>query len=141
MFNQSAPGVVANRLALAQRAHAAAQMRAQSGPGAPVAPQTAMPAQGPVAPVAAQPPVAPVVPHGAQPGSAPHGGYKRQLAGHLAALGHHVSVGHIHAAIDGLTQAGHFTPQQGAALKAHNGPLQGHAGKATMGKIAGAILA
>jgi hypothetical protein len=141
MFNQSAPGVVANRLALAQRAHAAAQMRAQSGPAAPVAPVAP---QGPMAsaqPQGVQPPVAPVVPHGAQPGSAPHGGYKRQLAGHLAALGHHVSVGHIHAAIDGLTQAGHFTPQQGAALKAHNGPLQGHAGKVTMGKIAGAILA
>jgi hypothetical protein len=67
-------------------------------------------------------------------------GFKHQLAGHLAAMGKPVAIGHIHDAIDGLTQSGSFTPQQGAALKAHNGPLVGQAGQQTMGKIAGKLL-
>lgn len=41
----------------------------------------------------------------------------------------------VHAAIDGLAQAGHFTPYQAHALKSHQGPLVGQAGQATSAKI------
>jgi hypothetical protein len=50
-------------------------------------------------------------------------------------------MGDIHGAIDSLTQVGHFSPEQGAALKSHNGPLQGHAGVNTLHAVTKMALA
>lgn len=61
--------------------------------------------------------------------------FKAQVARAAQQQGVHASVGHVHNAIDSLTQKGAFTPLQGSALKAHNGPLQGPAGQRTMGMI------
>lgn len=55
-----------------------------------------------------------------------------QPVGYRDGLGQHED---IHSAIDALTQAGHFTPNQGNALKAHHGPLEGPHGQATAAKI------
>jgi hypothetical protein len=45
----------------------------------------------------------------------------------------------VHGAIDALAQAGHFTPVQAAALKSHNGPLQGPQGQVAVAKIGQAM--
>jgi hypothetical protein len=60
----------------------------------------------------------------------------------MAGAQHGVPLGpaEIHGAVDALTQAGHFTPTQGAALKAHNGPLMGQAGAQTMHKVTAAAM-
>ena len=42
---------------------------------------------------------------------------------------------HVHSAIDQAVSGGAFTPGQGAALKAHNGPLQGAAGAQTIATL------
>ena len=46
---------------------------------------------------------------------------------------------HIALAIDSLAQRGRFSPFQARALKAHDGPLRGDAGKAVLGAVAGHI--
>lgn len=48
---------------------------------------------------------------------------------------------HVHGAIDALTNVGRFSPGIGAALKAHDGPLQGPGGDATMNDISTAMPA
>lgn len=58
---------------------------------------------------------------------------------HVSARVGGASVPEIHGAIDALTAAKQFTPLQGAALKVHNGPLQGPAGMQTIHKIASAV--
>jgi hypothetical protein len=74
---------------------------------------------------------------------APHHGhsFKAHVAAAGAAHGVPLGMNDIHAAIDGLTQAGHFSPAQGSALKAHNGPLHGAAGVNTMHAITKQALA
>jgi hypothetical protein len=72
---------------------------------------------------------------GPMPPAKPHHSFKAHIAAAGAAHGVPLGIGDIHGAIDSLTQAGHFTPGQGAALKAHNGPLHGQAGVNTMHAI------
>ena len=66
------------------------------------------------------------------------GSYKHHVLA-MAGGGH---AGHVHAAIDKATAMGHFTTQQGADLKAHDGPLMGPAGAstiATLGSVMGGM--
>jgi hypothetical protein len=77
-----------------------------------------------------------------QPSSAAGGAgnWKSQVLGVLQAHGVQAGVHHIHAAIDTLKAQGRFTPFQAHALKAHNGPLAGPQGQATMGAVAGQLM-
>jgi hypothetical protein len=79
----------------------------------------------------------------AAPAAAPSpvgGGDFRQHAARASGVPQ-VSPQEIHGAIDALTQAGHFTPLQGAALKHHQGALQGPQGIQAVAKIGQAIRA
>lgn len=60
--------------------------------------------------------------------------YKAHVLG-VAGMHGTGSVDHVHAAIDAATNAGAFTPGQGAALKAHNGPLHGPQGAHTIATL------
>lgn len=71
------------------------------------------------------------------PQSAPAGqDYRHHVAVAVAPMGIQIGPQHVHAAVDQLTQAGRFTPFQGAALKAHKGPLHGPAGAKTVHDLA-----
>jgi hypothetical protein len=72
----------------------------------------------------------------ASPG--PGGGDFRQHAAGASGLPN-ASPQEVHGAIDALTQAGHFTPVQAAALKSHQGPLQGPQGQVAVAKIGQAM--
>jgi hypothetical protein len=89
----------------------------------------------------AAPPASPMPGAGPMQPPAPHHNFKAHVAAAGAAHGVPLGMGDIHGAIDSLTQSGHFTPGQGAALKAHNGPLQGPAGVQTMHAITQRALA
>jgi hypothetical protein len=66
--------------------------------------------------------------------------WKASVALEAAQRGVPVGRNEIDTVIDDLTQAGRFTPGQGAALKAHNGPLNGDAGARTVRDIVAAVL-
>jgi hypothetical protein len=87
---------------------------------------------------AGAPPGSPVAP-GAAPAPAPPAAHKHSFKAHIAAAGAArgvpLGMADIHGAIDTLTKAGKFSPVQGEALKAHNGPLHGKAGVSTMHAI------
>ena len=70
----------------------------------------------------------------------PNMSFKSHIAMAAAHAGVPVNTDDIHSTIAGLTQAGTFTPQQGKALIAHNGPLQGQAGIQTMHTITKAAI-
>jgi hypothetical protein len=76
-------------------------------------------------------------PMGQPAGGQPQGDFRQHVAAISGVPG--VSPPEVHMAIDGLTQARQLTPLQGAALKAHQGPLNGPAGAQTVQKIAGAV--
>lgn len=113
-WNNSAPGVVANRANIAAQTRLQTAQRLAAGGGAP----------------------APVGPPAPAPVSVPTVGWKNQVAGHLAALGQPVSKNNIHGAVDNLVKSGRFTAGQGEALKAHDGNLIGKAGQSTMHAVA-----
>ena len=94
---------------------------------APKAPQVPGAVPVPGAPMVAPPP--------------PGGSFKAHVAHAVAKRGVHVTVQHVHGAIDSLTQKGQLTPFQGNSLKQHNGPLVGQAGQNTMGAIANELVA
>jgi hypothetical protein len=70
------------------------------------------------------------------PQQAPQGDFRQHVA---QAAGVPAGPQEVHGAIQKLTQAGQFTPLQGHALMAHQGPLQGPQGAATVQKIAGVV--
>lgn len=126
-------GVQHNQASL--MAHAAARKAAVSrilsgGPGASIS-----------APPAAAPAPQPMAGAGPMQPPQPHHNFKAHIAAAGAAHGVPLGTGDIHAAIDTLTQKGQFSPAQGAALKAHNGPLHGAAGVHTMHSITSQALA
>lgn len=81
-------------------------------------------------------PVAPAAPPAAGPSPAPGLPFKAHVSALAATHGVSAGPAEIHGAIDALTHAGRFTPHQGAALKAHAGPLVGPQGQQTIGTIA-----
>lgn len=91
-------------------------------------------------PATTQPPAVPLPGAGPMAAPSPQHSYKAHIAAAGAAHGVPLGMGDIHGAIDSLTQQGHFTPYQGSALKAHNGPLQGHEGVQTMHAITAQAL-
>lgn len=74
-------------------------------------------------------------------GHPPAGNFKQHIANTLSAGGVPTNVGDVHQAIGAMTQAGHFTPQQGQGLMTHNGPLAGPQGLDTMAKIGHVVAA
>lgn len=64
--------------------------------------------------------------------------FKQHIASTLTSGGIPTTPQDVHNTIGAMTQAGHFTPQQGAGLQAHNGMLHGPQGLATIAKIGAA---
>lgn len=74
---------------------------------------------------------------GAAAGPAQGGDFRSHVAAATGLPG--VTEPEVHGAIDALTQAKQLSPLQAAALKAHQGHLNGPAGAQTIQKIAGAV--
>ena len=129
-----AQGDMATHLQASQMAHAAAtrasvaKVLGQGSPGMGMAQRpTPAPAMAP-----------PAAPGGAPPAT---GANFKQHVISMAKTNHGItaSVPHVHAAIDAATAAGHFHPDQGAALKAHNGPLMGAPGANTIATLSSTL--
>lgn len=126
-------------------------MGAPPGPAAPPPAPTGLPGQGAMPGVGALPGGMPTRPpsmgvaagHTAMPTQPPPAGgnFKADIA-HRMASGAGLAVSHndVKNAIATATQKGAFTPQQGAALIAHTGPLQGPGAAPTRVKIMMALV-
>ncbi len=76
---------------------------------------------------------------GGQPSAGGPASFKQHIASTLSSGGIPTTPQDVHNTIGAMTQAGHFTPQQGAGLLAHSGMLHGPQGLATIAKIGAAV--